>query len=77
MLFYMLHTISDFVALLTRLMTEDLADEQRIVLIDQFIHHQGLETTFQFNLHDLPASDDDFQASSRKPSQKYPCSASR
>ena len=77
MLCDILHTISDFVVLLTRLMTEDLADEQRMVLIDQFIHPQGLETTFQFNLHDLPASDDDFQASSRKPSQKYTCSASR
>jgi hypothetical protein len=48
-----------------------------MVLIDQLIHLQGLETTFQFDLHDPPASDDDFQALSRKPRYKSPCSASR
>ena len=53
MLFDILQTITDFVVLLTRLTTEDLADEQRIALIDQFIHLQGLETAFQFDLHDL------------------------
>ena len=47
------HAIVDFVVLLTRLTTEDLADEQRMVLIDQFIHLQGLEAAFQFDLHDL------------------------
>jgi hypothetical protein len=53
MLFDILQTISDFVVLLTRLTTEDLADEQRMALIDQFIHLQGLEAAFQFDLHDL------------------------
>jgi hypothetical protein len=53
MLFDILQTITDFVALLTRLMTEDLADEQSVALIDQLIHLQGLETAFQFDLHDL------------------------
>ncbi len=32
------HTIVDFIVLVTRLATEELADEQRIFLIDQFIH---------------------------------------
>jgi hypothetical protein len=54
MLFDILQTITDFVVLLTRLTTEDLADEQRMALIDQFIHLQGLEAAFQFDLHDLP-----------------------
>jgi len=53
MLFDILQTITDFVVLLTRLTTEDLADEQRMALIDQFIHLQGLEASFQFDLHDL------------------------
>ena len=53
MLFDILQTITDFVVLLTRLTTEDLADEQRMALIDQFIHLQGLESVFQFDLHDL------------------------
>jgi len=53
MLFDILQTITDFVVLLTRLTTEDLADEQRMALIDQYIHLQGLEAAFQFNLHDL------------------------
>jgi len=53
MLFYILQTITDFVVLLTRLTTEDLADEQRMALIDQYIHLQGLEAAFQFDLHDL------------------------
>ena len=50
MLFDILQTITDFVVLLTRLTTEDLADEQRMALIDQFIHLQGLEAAFQFAL---------------------------
>src|SRR5262245_2299357 len=37
MLFDILQTITDFVVLLTRLTTEDLADEQRMALIDKFI----------------------------------------
>jgi len=53
MLFDILQTITDFVVLLTRLTTEDLPDEQRMVLIDQLIHLQGLETAFQFDLHDM------------------------
>ena len=53
MLFDILQTITEFVVLLTRLTTEDLADEQRMALIDQFIRHQGLEAAFQFDLHDL------------------------
>jgi len=47
------HTIIDFVVLVTRLTTEELSDEQRIALIDQFIHPQGLDAAFQFDLHDL------------------------
>jgi hypothetical protein len=47
------HAIIDFVVLVTRLTTEELSDEQRIVLIDQFIHPQGLDSAFQFDLHDL------------------------
>ena len=53
MLFDILQTITAFVVLLMRLMTEDLADEQRLALIDQLMHLQGLETAFQFDLHDL------------------------
>jgi hypothetical protein len=55
MLFYILHTTIDFVVLVTRLTTEELADERRMALIDQFIHLQGLEAAFQFDLHDLLA----------------------
>ena len=46
-------TIIDFVVLVTRLTTEELSDEQRMVLIDQFIHLQGIDAAFQFDLHDL------------------------
>ncbi len=53
MLFDILQTITDFVVLLTRLTTEELADEQRMAMIDQYIHLQGLEAAFQFDLHDL------------------------
>ena len=53
MLFDILQTITDFVVLLTRLTTEDLADEQRMALIDQYLHLQGLEAAFEFDLHDL------------------------
>ena len=47
------HTIIDFVVLVTRLTTEGLAGEQRMALIDQFIRIQGLDSAFQFDLHDL------------------------
>jgi hypothetical protein len=50
MLFDILQTITDFVVLLTRLTTEDLADEQRMALIDQYLHLHGLEAA---DLHDL------------------------
>ena len=53
MLFDISQTIIDFVVLVTRLTTEELSDEQRMVLIDQFIHLQGLDAAFQFDLHDL------------------------
>jgi hypothetical protein len=53
MLLNLLHAITDFVVLVTRLTTEDLADEQRMALIDQYIHLQGLEAAFQFDLHDM------------------------
>jgi hypothetical protein len=48
----MFHMIADFIVLVTRLATEELADEQRMFLIDQFIHIQGL-AAFEFDLHDL------------------------
>ena len=53
MLLNLLHTITDFVVLVTRLATEELSDEQRMVLIDQFIPLQGIDAAFQFDLHDL------------------------
>jgi hypothetical protein len=53
MLFDISQTIIDFVVLVTRLTTEELSDEQRMVLIDQFIHLQGLDAACQFDLHDL------------------------
>ena len=53
MLLNILQTITDFAVLVTRLTTEDLADEQRMALIDQFIRLQGSDAAFQFDLHDL------------------------
>jgi hypothetical protein len=53
MILDILHTIIDLVVLITRLTTEELADAQRVALIDQFISLQGLEAAFQFDLHDL------------------------
>ncbi len=53
MLLNILRLIADFTVLVTRLTTEDLADEQRMALIDQFIRHQGFDAAFQFYLHDL------------------------
>jgi hypothetical protein len=45
--------VTDFVALVTLLATEELADEQRRALIDQFVHLQGLDAAFEFGLHYL------------------------
>jgi len=53
MLLNILHIITDFVVLITRLMTEEFADEQRTVLIDQFVRLWGLDATFEFDLRDL------------------------
>jgi hypothetical protein len=53
MLLNLLHTITDLVVLVTRLRVEDLADEQRMALIDQSILLQGLGAAFEFDLHDL------------------------
>ena len=53
MLLNLLHAITDLVVLVTRLRVEDLADEQRMALIDQSILLQGVGTAFEFDLHDL------------------------
>jgi hypothetical protein len=53
MLLNLLRTITDLVVLITRLTVEELTDQQRVALIDQFTHLQGLEAPFQFDLHDL------------------------
>ena len=53
MLLSILRTINDFTVLVTRLTVEELTDEQRMALIDQFIHIQGLDAVFDFDLHDL------------------------
>jgi len=53
MILDLFHTIADFVVLVTRLKTEEFADEHRMVLIDQFIRLQGLDAAFEFDLHDL------------------------
>jgi hypothetical protein len=53
MLLNLLHTITDLVVLVTRLRVEDLADEQRMALIDKFILLQGFGAAFEFDLHDL------------------------
>jgi hypothetical protein len=53
MLLNLLHTVIDLVVLVTRLRVEDLADEQRMALIDQSILLQGLGAAFEFDLHDL------------------------
>jgi hypothetical protein len=49
----LLHTITDLVVLVTRLRFEDLADEQRMALIDQSILLQGFGAGFEFDLHAL------------------------
>jgi len=53
MLLNILSTITDFSALVTRLIIEELANEQRIVLADQFVQLQGIDAAFEFDLHDL------------------------
>jgi hypothetical protein len=53
MLLNILRTVTDFVALVRLLATEELTDEQRRALIDQFIHLQGLDSAVEFDLHDL------------------------
>ena len=53
MLLNILHTITDFAALVTRLTTEELADEQRMVLVDQFVQLRGPDSAFEFDLRDL------------------------
>jgi hypothetical protein len=53
MLLDLLRAVTDFIVLVTRLTTEELADEQRMALIDQFIQLDGLKAACQFNLHDL------------------------
>jgi hypothetical protein len=53
MLLNLLRTITDFAVLAARLTTEEFADEQRMVLIDQFMRLQGFDAAFEFDLHDL------------------------
>jgi hypothetical protein len=53
MLLNILHVISSFVVLVTRLTAEEIAVEERMILIDQFIQLQGLDAAFEFDLHDL------------------------
>jgi len=53
MLLGILHTVTDFTVLVIRLTTEELSDEQRMILIDQFIHLQGLDAAFQLDFHNL------------------------
>jgi hypothetical protein len=53
MLFDISRLITDFAVLVARLTVEGLTDEQRTALIGQFIHLQGLDAAFEFELHDL------------------------
>ena len=53
MLLNLLHTITDLVVFVMRLRVEGLADEQRMILIDQSILLQGFGAAFEFDLHDL------------------------
>ena len=53
MLLSILRTITDFTVLVTRLIVEELTDEQRMALIDQFMRLEGLDAAFEFDLHDL------------------------
>ena len=52
MLLNLLRAITDFAVLVARLTTEEFADEQRMVLIDQFMRLQGFDAAFKFDLHD-------------------------
>jgi hypothetical protein len=53
MLLNLLHTITDLVVFVMLLIVGDLADEQRMALIDQSILLQGFGGAFEFDLHDL------------------------
>ena len=53
MLLNLLRTITDFAVLLARLTNEEFADEQRMILIAQFMRLQEFDATFEFDLHDL------------------------
>jgi hypothetical protein len=53
MLLNLLRAITDFAVLVARLTTEEFADEQRMVLIDQFMRLQGFDAAFEFDPHDL------------------------
>jgi len=53
MLLNLLRTIIDFAVLVARLTTEEFVDEQRMVLIDQFMRLQEFNAAFEFDLHDL------------------------
>ena len=53
MVLNLLRAITDFVVLVTRLTIEELADEQQMALIDQYVHLQRLDAAFEFDLHDL------------------------
>jgi len=48
MLFNLTRTITDLVMLVTHLTVEEITDEQRIALIDQFIHLQCCSTSIRF-----------------------------
>lgn len=53
MLLDLLRAVTDFIVLVTRLTTEEITNEQRMALIDQFIQLDGLEAACQFNIQDL------------------------
>jgi hypothetical protein len=53
MLLNLLCAITDFAVLIARLTTEEFADEQRMVLIDQFMRPLWFDAAFEFDLHDL------------------------
>ena len=53
MLLNLLRAITDFAVLVARFTTGEFADEQLMVLIDQFMRLQGFDAAFEFDLHDL------------------------
>jgi hypothetical protein len=53
MLLSISHTVIDFTVFVIRLTTEELSDEQRMVLIDQVVHLQGLDAAFQLDFHNM------------------------